>query len=334
MPRIQTKSVGGGAETLNELGDFTRGSDAVSSGNYTTLMPNIGDIYYRTGQATPELYIRQSDTIVHRLDINEWSSSGFDFTPVAYDPNATDIRFDADTSGTAQTYPDCIIGQSVTVYARCTYDFDSSSNTAGGPPRAQIWGANSGGGYKDFTSASDYKNTVSFTVMKNTVGNIGAGWTSGSSSNFTHDDGGWAGAQVVDDNAGNGYIKFGQYNIWGGTNDSAIPNAADLTTNADAGNKSLQMSIASSNDFKTGNADYKQISYGSNCRVFFAIMDGLGTLSQYKISSNTSFSGAEFQPFAGVVTGVSFNNGYIAKNYDVYYTNALYPASTRYFRVE
>tara|TARA_R110000824_G_scaffold4623_1_gene22225 strand:+ start:955 stop:3207 length:2253 start_codon:yes stop_codon:yes gene_type:complete len=56
------------APSLDRLKDVSRGTAAVVAGNYATLMPNVGDWYYRTAQTDPELYIRQSTYMVEKLD--------------------------------------------------------------------------------------------------------------------------------------------------------------------------------------------------------------------------------------------------------------------------
>ena len=74
-----------GSLGLNDLGDVSRGTlapidDVGEVNHYETLMPNVGDWYYRTGVSKPYLYIRHSTYIIHRLNPNEWISN-LDFTP-------------------------------------------------------------------------------------------------------------------------------------------------------------------------------------------------------------------------------------------------------------
>ena len=247
---------------LGNLTDVNKGTSVPDANNYTTLMPNVGDIYYRTGQTDPELYIRQSTYIVNLLDTNEWTSpSSLNFTPTVYDPDATDIWFDLNTSGGATTIATSVIGQSRTVYCRCTYDFDSSSNTTG-TPQASVTGLSN----QNFTSASDYKNTASFSVTRSTVGYKKCEWVA---NGFTHNDGGGDGAQVVDgDMAGSSNMWWGQYHIWGSTNDSAVPVLADISDasgwSGTTGGRTLKTSGHTS--FGT-----KQIAYGNNCRILFSV---------------------------------------------------------------
>ena len=311
-----------GSLDLDALGDFSKGSGAVNSGNYETLMPSVGDWYYRTGQSNPEIYIRQSTYIVERLDPNEWSSSGFDFTPVLYDPNATDVWFDLNTTGGATTISPSVVGQSRTVYARCTYDFTSSSGTGGGTPYA------SASGTRSFTSASDYKNTNSFSLTRTTVGSISVGWVG---NGFTHDDGSGDGAREVTNDAGSSSMSWGQYQIYGSTNDSAVPVAADISDASSWTGTEGRRSLKTSSHTNFGN--YKQIAYGDNCRVLFAFQSTLGSLAEYQVSTSTTFPGATWTDLQGPAT-VSYDNGYRTDTFKVYYTNPLSPPATRYFRVQ
>ena len=310
-----------GSLDLDALGDFSKGSGTVTSGNYTTLMPSVGDWYYRTGQSNPEIYIRQSDYIVERLDPNEWSSSGFDFTPVLYDPNATDVWFDLNTAGGDSTIPTSAVGQSRTVYARCTYDFTSSSGTGGGIPYA------SASGTRSFTSASDYKNTLPFSLTRTTVGSKSVAWVG---NGFTHDNGGGDGAMEVYDAADSSSMYWGQYQIYGSTNDSAVPVAADISDASSWTGSQGRRNLKTSSHTNFGS--YKQIAYGDYCRVLFAFQSTLGSLSEYQVSTSTSFPGASWTPLQGPAT-VDYYNGYRTDDFRVYYTNPLSPAVTRYFRV-
>ena len=72
---------------LDTLGDFSRGTllpidDDTAANHYATLMPNIGDWYYRTGATNPEIYIRQEQYLIQKLDTagGGWIAA-YNFTP-------------------------------------------------------------------------------------------------------------------------------------------------------------------------------------------------------------------------------------------------------------
>ena len=92
---------------LDALKDFSRGTAAVVSGNYEALMPNVGDWYYREGQAGgPEVYIRQSTYMVEKLDPagSGWVQlDALNFTPATVavsSPNGGDSNLYAGVSHT------------------------------------------------------------------------------------------------------------------------------------------------------------------------------------------------------------------------------------------
>jgi len=207
---------------LDALKDVSRGTAAVSSGNYATLMPNVGDWYYRTGQTDPELYIRQSTYIVEKLDPNEWSDSGLVFTPET--PEATDIHL-VNSSGSNLSSTK-LVGYSVTAYAKCEYN-SAVSGALDNTPRAYFSGSVVSNTYKDLDGTNNTLTTSGLSISSNARDeSLSVSWTGTTTAGANITEGG---VDVADD-AGTDSMYFRNLVIWGscaGNTNAAILSGID-----------------------------------------------------------------------------------------------------------
>ena len=228
MANTLTKAFKG---TLDALQDFSRGTDPVNSGTYEALMPNVGDWYYREGQSGgPEVYIRQSPTVVEKLNPNEWSSSAsLTFTPEV--PTATDIHIT--NSGGSNLSSTKLVGYSVTAYAKCEYN-SAVSGALDNTPRAYFSGSVVSNTYKDLDGTDNTLTTSGLSIASNARDEgLTVNWTGTNTAGANITDGG----EDVVDSAGTDSMYFRNLVIWGscaGNTDAAILSGIDARAGTSA----------------------------------------------------------------------------------------------------
>ena len=215
-----------GVSDLDDLGDFSRGTDAVIAGNYETLMPSVGDWYYRaTGEGeNPEIYIRQSTYKVQKLNTNNWSDSGLDFTPEV--PTATDIHITT-TSGGSNLSSTKLVGYSGTAYAKCEYN-SAVSGALDNIPRAYFSGSAVTNTYKDLDGTNNTVTTSGRSYAGNTRdSSFCVNWIGTNDAGDTITEG----CVDVVDEAGSDATYFRNLVIWGSCTGNT---GADIIAGIDA----------------------------------------------------------------------------------------------------
>tara|TARA_R100001594_G_scaffold150426_2_gene211540 strand:- start:652 stop:1602 length:951 start_codon:yes stop_codon:yes gene_type:complete len=313
MANLLTKAL-----KLASLGEVQVGSTNPDDSNYTTLMPNIGDIYYRlpasgTGYR-PEIHIRTEAQKIRRLDPNEWQEE--DFAPADPDPAlATSIKFWSASSGGSELSTYYRAGDTVSAYAKVTYA-NVSGGVDSGTPRARFKNAWVGTTLtnKDLDTSNNTRTSSAFTIGE--AGNNGSDQDQRDSYSyvlFNANGASESGATITGTPSKKIYWR----------NDKRYGNKSTTQTNAqalDGGSGGLN----STNDYSSIGTVSITLSDGG--RPFFAIPSGTTNITSIKVSGNATEQIGSFSTTTGNYTN---SEGYV-EEYKIWLGNQQGAGSTTF----
>ena len=130
-----TDITGGGASSLSDLSDWSSSNDSVSSGNYATLMPNIGDFHH--DENTGALWLRYGATHTKKFYMHQ----DYNHAPPAANPECSSLSFVTTQGGSTSFSSSYLIGtdfdtssgDSPSIFVRAQYNSDVSSGPTGTP---------------------------------------------------------------------------------------------------------------------------------------------------------------------------------------------------------
>lgn len=157
------KLLSDGDISLDNLSDYKKGTDTPNTGNYTTLMPNVGDLYHKTNGTRPEIFCRTSDQIVHKLDINEWGEVVND-EPVYGNPRVNQASVIICNSSGSTLSSTNLVGSSISIYAKLAYSDVNGGIDVGIPEMKFYNNDNSATYYKDLSQSNNTLTGSSLTI--------------------------------------------------------------------------------------------------------------------------------------------------------------------------
>jgi len=302
-----TDITGGGASSLSDLSDWSSSNEPVNSGNYQTLMPNIGDFHH--DEDSGNIWMRHETEKVKKI-----STSTSDFTPEEPDPpSCISCQFYTASTGGSSISSYLLVGTTDVAYAKATYA-NVSSGVDSGTPRARFRNTWVGTSYtnKNLDGSNNTRTTSGFTIGES--GNAGSDQNQRDSySRLLFDDNGATegGEEIAGSPSDSVYWRN---NKRYGARDSGDSWATALSS---GGNGVVAGGLNSSSDYSNiSGSGTVTFTLGDGDQAFFAVPSGTPDITSIKVQGNTTEQIGAFSTTTATYT----NSASYQDTYKIWYT--------------